>query len=101
MKQLNQGWQPRNFGRHLSSQTEIKQDSESEIRYQKALIIFNQLYPQLINRCFNWYLAINSDTNEYFLEQEYLKLFERLRQQPQKGKMVIFRVNETGICGRI
>ena len=108
MNQITKDWQPRRISTNihtlsqsLSSQTQRKQDSESEMLYQRARKFFNQLRPQLINQYFNWYIAINPDTGEYLVEQEYLKLFERLRQQKEKGKMVIFRLNETGVCGRI
>jgi hypothetical protein len=106
MNQLNQNWQPHTHLTNLSSQSfssliNKKQDLKSEERYQKAKIIFNNLYPELINEYYNWYLAINPDNNDYFFEREYLKLFEKLQQQKEKGKMVIFRLNETGVCGRI
>ncbi len=106
MNQITKDWQPRRIStsilsQSLSSQTQGSEDTESEIRYQKAREFFNQLRPQLINQYSNWYIAINPDTGDYLVEQEYLKLFERLRQQPEKGKMVIFRLNETGVCGRI
>lgn len=108
MNQTTKNWQPRTLKTNLSAQSqfispEIKaeENAKSEQRYQKAKAIFNQLLPNLIEQYYNWYLVINPDTEEYFIEQEYLQVFTRLRQQPEKGKMVIFCLNETAICGQI
>jgi len=75
--------------------------AEREANYQKARDIFERVRPQLINNHYNWYITIDPDSEEYFIEKDYMTIFQRLRSSQSKGKTTTFRLNETGVCGRI
>jgi len=75
--------------------------AEREANYQKAREIFERVRPQLINDHSNWYITIEPDSEEYFIEKDYMTTFQRLRSGNLMGKTTTFRLNETGFCGRI
>lgn len=50
---------------------------------------------------YNWYIVIDPDSGEYFIEKDQLVAFEKLRANPPQKLMVVRRLNESGVCGSI
>ncbi len=50
---------------------------------------------------YNWYIVINPNSGEYFIEEDELVVIQKLLENPPKEEAIIRRLNETGICGSI
>ncbi len=100
------GWKlrriPENYRKpSISPEEKAKQEAEKQERYQQGRSIFERVRPELINDHYNWYININLENGEYFIEQDYMVMFQKLCKNPQPTKTVTFRLNETGNCGTI
>lgn len=65
--------------------------------------IFEQLRPSLIQAHPNWYIAIDPDNQEYLLDPTLKGITQQIRDRytGNEVKVTIFRLNETGTCGRL
>ncbi len=65
--------------------------------------IFERLSPQLIEKHYNWFIAIDADSENYLLHPKLESLLQQVRNQYTNpdAKLTIFRLNETGACGTI
>ena len=86
--------------------------SDEEIARRKAArtlfgdrcrIVFEKLRPQLIEKHYNWFIAVDPDTEEYLIDPSLEGLVKKIRSRYQDGlvKLTTYRINETGVCGRI
>ncbi|MEZ2302809.1 MAG: hypothetical protein ACBR13_13690 [Microcoleus sp.] len=100
------GWKPRRLPKKsqkppISPEEKAKQKAESEERYQYCRAIFERVRPELIQQHYNWYITIDRNSGKYFIDKDYMALFEKFRNKQITGKYVTFRLNETGTCGTI
>jgi hypothetical protein len=66
--------------------------------------IFERLRPQLIEAHYNWHIAIDPDTEQYLLDPTLLGITQKIRSvygNTGEVKLTIFRLNDTGTCGRL
>jgi hypothetical protein len=63
--------------------------------------IFTQLRPNLINSHENWFLLIEPNSKDYFLAPDELEAYQDARKKYPQGQFFFFRLNETGVCGKI
>jgi len=94
---------PRKLNRqHTFSQKEIEQEQTKLKTFrERCQPIFEMLKPQFIETHYNWYLAIEPDSGEYFLAENDLEAGEYCRQKYPNAIPFVFRLNETGVCGTI
>ncbi|HLO84678.1 MAG TPA: hypothetical protein VK203_06645 [Nostocaceae cyanobacterium] len=78
-----------------------RREAEKNARYQIAKQHFDQLYPQLIDNHDNWFIVIEPNSGDYFLDIDIELAEDKARQKYPTGWLVTFRLNETGTCGRI
>lgn len=64
-------------------------------------VVFEKLRSQLIEEHYNWFIAFDPDSEEYLIDPSFEGIFDKLRESHLCGKGTIFRLNETGVCGRI
>ena len=74
---------------------------ERNARCQKARIVFDKVCPQLINEHYNWFIVIEPNSGDYFVDADENAAEKRAREKCPTGWLVTFRLNETGACGRI
>ena len=72
--------------------------AEFEARCQ---VVFEKLRPQLIDQYYNWFIAIKPDSEEYLIDPSFLGIFNKVKESNSSGRGIIFRLNETGVCGKI
>ncbi|WP_310484476.1 hypothetical protein [Chamaesiphon sp. VAR_48_metabat_403] len=78
-----------------------KREAESEAFYQRCYPIFDRVKPELIATHYNWFIAIEPDSGEYFIERD-LEVASLQCQAKYPGKLhYTFRINESGACGSI
>lgn len=63
--------------------------------------IFEKVKPQLMKTNYNWYLAVEPDSGEYFIGETDLQAGSLCRQKYPSAIPFVFRINETGACGTI
>jgi hypothetical protein len=71
---------------------------------KRCRAIFERLRPQLREAHYNWHIAIDPDTEEYLLDPTLLGITQKIREvygNPDEVKLTIFRLNDTGTCGRL
>lgn len=69
----------------------------------RCCAIFERIRPQLIENHYNWFVAIDADSENYLVDPKLEGLLQQVRNQYTNpdAKLTIFRLNETGACGTI
>lgn len=64
--------------------------------------VFERLRPHLMETHYNWFIAIDPDSEDYLIDQNLQGLTQQIRHSYGNTdvKLTIFRLNETGSCGR-
>nr|WP_254921494.1 hypothetical protein [Nodularia sp. NIES-3585] len=78
-----------------------RHEAEKNARGQKARVIFEQVSPQLINEHYNWFIVIEPNSGDYFIDPDENAADKKAREKYPTGWLVTFRLNETRACGRI
>ena len=84
-----------------TEQQKAQKKAEREEFYQRCKPIFDRVQPDLIKTHYNWYIAIEPDSKEYFLDRDDLVVAQIAHHKYPNAKLHIFRINETGVCGTI
>ena len=66
--------------------------------------VFERLRPSLIETHYNWHIAIDPDTEQYIIDPSLKGITQKIRDVyggTSEVKLTIFRLNDTGTCGRI
>ncbi len=87
--------------RTISDEEKAKRQSEIEAFYQRCRPIFERLQPLLIEKYNNWFIVIEPESEEYFLDEDRMVALQKALEKYPQGLFYTFRLNETGVCGRI
>ncbi|ACK74115.1 conserved hypothetical protein (plasmid) [Gloeothece citriformis PCC 7424] len=88
--------------RRLSSPTGEKNNiSDIKNLDRRSYQVFERLRDSLIDNHRNWFLIIEPDSEDYFLDKDELVAYQKAREKYPQGKFFFFRINETGVSGRI
>ena len=71
---------------------------------RKCQIVFDRVYSQLIENHYNWHIAIDPDTEQYLIDPTLMGITAQIKdtyEDRSTVKLTIFRLNETGTCGRL
>lgn len=105
MTQLQNSRRPRRgriFPEYTIPLEELKRrDAEREERCQRCRVVFEEVRPQLIDDHYNWFMIIEPNTGDYFIDPNQDVVVQKARQQYPDNWLVVFRLNETGTCGKI
>ncbi|MBG1265127.1 hypothetical protein [Nostoc sp. WHI] len=66
--------------------------------------VFERLRPTLIETHYNWHIAIDPETEQYLIDPTLLGIMEKIHNvygNTNEVKLTIFRLNDTGTCGRL
>jgi hypothetical protein len=69
--------------------------------YHRCKPIFDAFQPELINTHYNWYMAVEPESGEYFVDKNKMTALNMSRQKYPNAPVYIFRINETGVAGTI
>ncbi|WP_449420460.1 hypothetical protein [Phormidium nigroviride] len=75
--------------------------AELEDIYQRCKIVFDRLQPELIKTHYNWYMAVEPDSGDYFIANDDELVTKMAKEKHSHAKIHVFRINETGVCGTI
>lgn len=66
--------------------------------------VFERLRPTLIETHYNWHIAIDPETEQYLIDPTLLGIMQKIHDaygNTNEVKLTIFRLNDTGTCGRL
>lgn len=87
--------------RQLSPEEKAKRKAEDEVFYRRCRVIFERVQPELIKEHYDWFIIIEPDSGDYFIDPDE-KVARAKAREKHPGKMrLVARINETGTCGRI
>ncbi|WP_353929026.1 hypothetical protein WJM97_11875 [Okeanomitos corallinicola TIOX110] len=72
-----------------------------ENHHQRCRVIFERLQPELIKNHYNWFMAVDSETGDYFIDQNEEVVTQMCLQKHPNAIPFIFVINETGVAGKI
>jgi hypothetical protein len=84
-----------------SEEKKAQWQAEREAFYQRCKPIFDRLKPELMKTHYNWYMAVEPDSGEYFIDKDDMLVANIAHEKYPKVKLHVFRINETGVCGTI
>lgn len=85
----------------LAPEERAQRQAEAEAFHRRGRAIFERLRPELIDNHYNWFILIDPETGEYFIDKEEMVALNKAREKHLHALFAIFRINETGVCGRI
>jgi hypothetical protein len=77
---------------------------QREMLAHQCRVLFDRLSPQLITSHYNWHIAIDPETEKYLIAPTLTEITQQIKDtypDPASVKLTIFRLNETGDCGRL
>lgn len=84
-----------------SEEKKAEWKAQQEAFYQRGKVIFDRVQPELIKSHHNWYMAVEPESGDYFIDKDELAAINKSRQCYPNAPVFIFRINETGIAGTI
>jgi len=80
-----------------------RQQLRSELA-ARCRVVFEHLRPSLIETYYNWYIAIDPDTEQHLIDPTFNGITKKIIEAygySNEPKLTIFRLNDLGYCGRI
>jgi hypothetical protein len=74
---------------------------EREEFFQRCQTIFKRVRPELIEKYYGWYMAIEPNSGNYFIDADKDMARKKAREKYPNAITCMFCINETGACGRI
>lgn len=70
---------------------------------ERCRAIFERVRPELIDKYYNWFIAIEPESGEYLIDPKLEDLLQTVRNRYDHTdvRLTTFRLNETGTCGQI
>lgn len=84
-----------------NEQQKAQREAEREAFYQRCQPVFEQVRAELIATRYNWFVAVEPDSGEYFIDQDLEVVSLQCRQKYPDKIHYVFRINESGTCGTI
>ena len=85
----------------LSPEEKARREAEDEAFDRRCEEIFQRVYPELVAGHYNWYIYIEPNSGDYFIDQNREVARQKAKQKHPKAIMMAMRLNETGCVGRI
>ncbi len=84
-----------------SEEKKVQWKAEQEAFHKRCKVVFDRVQPALIKTHYNWYIAVEPDSGEYFLDRDIELATQMARHKHPNAIPFLFRINETGACGTI
>jgi hypothetical protein len=78
-----------------------RREAEAEAFSQRCEAIFQELLPELIEQYYGWYIAIEPNSGDYFIDKDKETASLKARQKYPNVIHHMFGINETGVSGSI
>ncbi len=89
--------------RHLSCEEIEKSQTEKQKLGQRCRLIFERVRPELIDNYYNWFIAIEPDSENYVIAPTIEDIIKKVDDyfSDKNLKLITFQLNEMGVCGKI
>ena len=90
--------------RPIAPEEKSRRQEQRQALAMRCRAVFERLRPQLIETHYNWHIAIDPDTEQYLIDPTLKGITQKIRNvygNPNEVKLTIFRLNDTGTCGRL
>ncbi len=78
-----------------------RRKAERDAFGKRCRVIFDRVCPELIKEHYNWFIIIEPESEDYFIDLDEEKAAQKATEKYPNRKLCTFRLNETGACGRI
>lgn len=78
-----------------------KEKAERAAFGQRCRVIFDRVQPQLIADHYNWFIVIEPESGDYFIDASKEVAVQKALEKYSIEILLTFRINETGTCGKI
>lgn len=78
-----------------------RREAEQQARYQRCRPVFERVRDELIADHYNWFMIIEPNSGDYFIDPDEDIAIKKARHKYSSGRLGVFRLNETGACGKI
>lgn len=85
----------------IPSEELAKQKAEKQARCQRYREVFKKVSVELIDKHYNWFMVIEPNSGDYFIDPDEEIAIRKTREKYPKGTIGIHRINETGACGTL
>lgn len=85
----------------LSLEEQAKVEAKNEVFAQRCREIFWRVYPELVEKHYNWFILIEPESGDYFLAPDEATASQTGHDKYPKSIMLMKRLNETRTCGNI
>ncbi|MGL5064020.1 MAG: hypothetical protein ACRC62_28875 [Microcoleus sp.] len=85
-------WSPERMAKHKA---------EREALGKRCRAVFDRVAPELITDHYNWFIVIEPDSGDYFIDPEANVAVQKACQKYAMNMLGTLRLNETGTCGMI
>ncbi len=87
--------------RTLPPEELARRKAEDEAFYQRCRAVFERVRPKFIEQHYGWYIAIEPDSGDYFIDADKMQAHRKARQKHPNADHGVFCLNETGATGTI
>lgn len=87
--------------RTLPPEELARRKAEDEAFYQRYRAIFERVRPELIDKYYGWYIAIEPESGDYFIDADKEVAHTKALHKYPNADHRVFCLNETGATGRI
>ncbi|GAB4286451.1 MAG: hypothetical protein Fur0025_18950 [Oscillatoriaceae cyanobacterium] len=63
--------------------------------------IFEAAKPQLIEDYYDWFMVIEPESGDYFIDPDDKVAVQKAREKHPNARRAVYRINETGACYRV
>ncbi len=85
----------------LSPEEKARREAENEAFDRRCEEIFQRVYPELLAEHYNWYIYIEPNSGDYFIDENREVARQKAKAKHPTAIMMAMRLNETGCVGRI
>ncbi|MCW6053456.1 hypothetical protein K4039_26225 [Lyngbya sp. CCAP 1446/10] len=91
------------ISRTISPEELAKHKAEKTKLRLRGRAIFERIRPELIGDYYNWFIAIEPDSEEYLIDPKLLGIAQKIKEYygDKNVMLTMFRLNEKGTCGSI
>jgi hypothetical protein len=84
-----------------SPEEKARRIAENNAFSQRCRTIFEQVRLNLIEKHYGWYIAIEPDSGDYFIDRDKNVAHQKARHKHPNSVHCVFCLNETGATGKI
>ncbi|HAG83787.1 MAG TPA: hypothetical protein DCL61_22225 [Cyanobacteria bacterium UBA12227] len=85
----------------LSPEEIARRKAERKAFAQRCQVIFDRVYPKLSAEHYNWFIYIEPDSGDYFIDNNREIARQKAKEKHPHKVIMAMRLNETGCVGRI